>query len=101
MAKNPKKPVLLFSDKRVQKHKFTHAALCCHLVTKELRLFNLDNIPEKWLHWKPIRVVEARISGKTISETIAILNKELKSGKYKLVPKTKVSDSIQQRTIRG
>lgn len=78
------KPVLSLRDKRLEKLKYTHAALCYNRATKECRFFNMDNIPSvhfPWLQWKFLRVVDARRSGLTISESIDEMNKELKNVK--------------------
>lgn len=81
------KPILSVSDKRLKKLYNSHAALCVRPATKEWRFFNVDNIPERWLGWRFVRVIRAARSGLTISESIAKLNIELAN--YKITLKRK------------
>lgn len=82
------KPILSLSDKRVQKLARTHAAFMYRQASNEWKFYNLDNLPEKWLGWKFIRVVPAARSGFTISESIARLNSQLAGLKVTVKRKT-------------
>lgn len=68
-------------DPRIQKLAGTHAILCYHKKDNEWQFFHVDNLPEKWLGWQPVKMVRAARSGFTISESIYQLNQELKNVK--------------------
>lgn len=74
-------PILTFSDKRLQKQKDKYAVLCWNKRQQKFKFFHVDNIPEKWFGWKPIKIVKAAQSGLTISESIYKMNKELENVK--------------------
>lgn len=78
-------PILLISDKRVQKQKDKYAVLCWHKGQQKFHFFHVDNLPEKEYGWQAIKIVWAATSGLTISESIYKLNQELSRVKIKRV----------------
>lgn len=67
------RPVLTYNDARVKKLWSTHACLCKR--GKEFKWHLLDNLPE---NWDKLGVCRLAISDYTLTEAVALYNKEIK-----------------------
>lgn len=75
------RPILNYSDPRVQKLQRTHACICRRKYPDGKIVymwFNLDNLPDRDI-WQRLGVARVAISGKTISEAIFMYNEAMKN----------------------
>jgi hypothetical protein len=86
------KPLLSWTDKRVQKLWNTHACLARRVNSSkeggfEYKFFCLDNLPDRDV-WQRIKVVPIATSGLTITESLNKANKWLQNVRIKSWQKT-------------